>query len=83
MIITNLECTPKSVFRQKNRIYMIFSKCKTLIINNIILIDLYEFLKTGFLEWTHTLISNGIYAIEYDKKNKRALAQNKTIVCHL
>jgi len=47
---------------------MIFTKYKTLIINNIILMNLYAFLKTGFSEWTHTLISNGIYAIEYDKK---------------
>ncbi|MCK5823644.1 MAG: hypothetical protein KAG95_06545 [Bacteroidales bacterium] len=30
----------------------------------------------------NALISNGIYAVEYDKKNKRALAQNKIIICH-
>ncbi|RLD62908.1 MAG: hypothetical protein DRJ01_05115 [Bacteroidetes bacterium] len=74
----------RKVFLDKiNRIYKIFSKRKTLIINNIILMDFYAFLKIGFSERIRALISNGIYAVEYDKKNKWALAPNKIIICPL
>ena len=45
--------------------------------------DFYAFLKIGFSERIRALISNGIYAVEYDKKNKWALAPNKIIICPL